>query len=52
MLIVTEWGEFRELDLAKIKGTMANAIIVDGRNIYDPDAVKKLGFEYYSIGRT
>ena len=51
LLIITEWDEFRKLDLAKIKKSMANPIIVDGRNVYDSDAVKKLGFEYYSIGR-
>lgn len=52
LLIITEWDEFRKLDLAKIKKSMANPIIVDGRNVYDSDAVRKLGFEYYSIGRT
>jgi len=51
LLICTEWKEFVELDLKKIKETMANPIIVDGRNIYTPAKVKKLGFEYYSVGR-
>jgi UDPglucose 6-dehydrogenase len=51
LLICTEWKEFAGLDLKKIKETMANPIIVDGRNIYDPSRVKKLGFEYYSVGR-
>lgn len=51
ILIVTEWDEFRELDLRKIKEAMANSIIVDGRNIYEPAEVRKLGFEYYSVGR-
>lgn len=51
LLIVTEWDEFRELDLKKIKDSMTNPIIVDGRNIYEPTKVRKLGFEYYSIGR-
>jgi UDPglucose 6-dehydrogenase len=51
LLICTEWKEFVGLDLKKIKETMANPIIVDGRNIYDPAKVKKLGFEYYSVGR-
>jgi UDP-glucose 6-dehydrogenase len=40
-----------DLDLKKIKDVMANPIIIDGRNIYDAERVKKLGFEYYSIGR-
>ena len=35
----------------KIKGLMANPIIVDGRNIFHPEDVRKLGFEYYSVGR-
>jgi UDPglucose 6-dehydrogenase len=51
LLIVTEWEEFRDLDLKEIKKAMANPIIIDGRNIYDPRRVKELGFEYYSIGR-
>ena len=51
LLICTEWKEFFELDLKKIKGLMANPIIVDGRNIYNPDDIRKIGFEYYSVGR-
>lgn len=51
LLIVTEWDEFKDLDLKKIKEVMANPIIVDGRNIFDPGAVRSLGFEYYSVGR-
>lgn len=51
LLLVTEWNEFKELDLNKIKEAMANPIIVDGRNIFDPEKVKGLGFEYYSVGR-
>ncbi|MBA7471147.1 UDP-glucose 6-dehydrogenase TuaD [subsurface metagenome] len=51
LVIVTEWSEFRDLDLAKIKGLLVNPIIVDGRNIFDPVKMKKLGFVYKSIGR-
>lgn len=51
LLIITEWKEFLDLDLKKIKEVMANPIIIDGRNIYDAERVKKLGFEYYSVGR-
>jgi len=51
LLIITEWDEFRELDLKKIKEVMANSIIVDGRNIFKPAKVRELGFEYYSFGR-
>jgi len=51
LLIITEWDEFKKLDLEKIKGLMANSIIVDGRNIFEPSKLKKLGFEYYPTGR-
>jgi len=51
MVILTEWDDFAKLDLKRIKEAMANPIIVDGRNVFSPEAVKKLGFEYYSIGR-
>ena len=49
--IVTEWREFKFLNLEKIKQVMKKPIIFDGRNIYQPERKKKLGFEYYSIGR-
>jgi UDPglucose 6-dehydrogenase len=51
LLVITEWKEFLDLDLKKIKEVMANPIIIDGRNIYDAERIKKLGFEYYSVGR-
>jgi UDPglucose 6-dehydrogenase len=51
ILLITEWDEFKELDLAKVRDLMANPIIIDGRNIFEPDAVRKLGFEYTSVGR-
>ena len=51
LLIVTEWDEFKELDLKKVKKVMNNPIIIDGRNVYDPTEMRELGFEYYSIGR-
>jgi UDPglucose 6-dehydrogenase len=51
LLLCTEWKEFSELDLGKIKGLMANPIIIDGRNIFHPEDVRKLGFEYYCVGR-
>jgi len=50
-LILTEWEEFSTLDLGRVKQTMANPIIVDGRNVFAPETVKGFGFEYYSIGR-
>jgi UDPglucose 6-dehydrogenase len=51
LLVCTEWKEFLDLDLAKVRELMANLIIIDGRNICDPAAVRALGFEYYSVGR-
>ncbi len=51
LLIITEWEEFKNVDLRRIKELMANPIIIDGRNIFDPQRMKDLGFEYYSIGR-
>jgi UDPglucose 6-dehydrogenase len=51
VLFLTEWEEFAGLDLVKLKEKMANPIVIDGRNIFSPDALQKLGFEYYSIGR-
>lgn len=51
MVVVTEWNEFRQLDLSKIKLLMANPAILDGRNIYDPAIIKSLGFTYVGVGR-
>ena len=51
LLILTEWSEFKELDLKKIKSLLKNPIIIDGRNIYNPEELRKEGFTYISIGR-
>jgi UDPglucose 6-dehydrogenase len=51
LIIITEWNEFRQIDLSKVKKHMTNPTIFDGRNIYEPSDLKKLGFKYYSIGR-
>ncbi|MGV8123160.1 MAG: UDP-glucose dehydrogenase family protein [Candidatus Xenobiia bacterium LiM19] len=50
-VIITEWSQFRFLDLHKLKSLMKRALIVDGRNIFDPARVKAMGFEYHGIGR-
>jgi UDPglucose 6-dehydrogenase len=50
-VLVTEWPEFRCLDWKKLGPLMKSMILFDGRNIYDPAEMKKLGFEYYCIGR-
>ena len=51
LLVLTEWNEFRRPDFERIKELLKEPIIFDGRNIYDPLDLKKLGFDYYSIGR-
>ena len=51
LLFVTEWEEFKTLDLRKLKSLMANPILIDGRNIFDPAALRALGFEYTCFGR-
>ena len=52
LLIVTEWDEFRELDLDRIKGLMRRPVIVDGRNIFDPKTMRDRGFVYRGVGRS
>lgn len=49
--VLTEWNEFRQLDLVRLAKGMRTLVMFDGRNIYDPERVKKLGFMYYGIGR-
>lgn len=51
LVMVTEWNEFKELDLKKVKKLLRQPVIIDGRNIYEPKKMKELGFKYYSIGR-
>ena len=51
LIVVTEWNEFRNLDLARIKRSMRRPVIVDGRNIYDPARMRELGFVYQGMGR-
>ncbi|TMC52526.1 MAG: nucleotide sugar dehydrogenase [Chloroflexi bacterium] len=51
LVVVTEWNEFRQLDMARLKQLMRRPVIVDGRNIYDPAVMKNLGFTYRGIGR-
>jgi UDPglucose 6-dehydrogenase len=51
LVVVTEWQEFREPDFARIKKLMRTPVIFDGRNIYQREQMKTLGFTYFSIGR-
>ena len=50
-VVAAEWGEFKELDLDKVKSLMKSPVIFDGRNIYNPKRMKELGFKYYGVGR-
>ncbi len=51
LVIVTDWNEFKHLDMARIKTSMAQPILMDGRNIYEPEKMEELGFMYRGIGR-
>ena len=51
LVVVTEWNEFRNLDLARIMQSMRQPVLIDGRNIYDPAGMRELGFVYRGIGR-
>jgi UDPglucose 6-dehydrogenase len=51
LLILTEWNEFRRPNFDTIKRLLKRPVIFDGRNIYDPADLRKLGFTYFGIGR-
>ncbi len=51
LVIVTEWNEFRALDMARVRSLLKNPVIVDLRNVYDPSDMVDAGFDYISIGR-
>ena len=51
LMVTTEWNEFRQLDLKRIKKIMKTPLLFDGRNIYDPKKMKELGFQYRGVGR-
>ena len=51
LAIVTEWKEFRSPDFDNFKKQLKSPVIFDGRNLYDPLLMKKLGITYYAIGR-
>jgi UDPglucose 6-dehydrogenase len=51
LLILTEWDEFSNLDLKRLHSQMKYPIVIDGRNLYDPEAMAAHGFTYYSVGR-
>ena len=49
--VATEWPEFKKLDLERARKTMTHPIMFDGRNLFDPQEMERLGFIYKSIGR-
>jgi len=51
LMVITEWNEFKQLDLEKVKGLLKSPVIFDGRNIYDPKTMKAMGFKYRGMGR-
>lgn len=51
VVAVTEWNEFRQLDLVRLAKGLKGRVLFDGRNIYDPSRIKQLGFIYYGVGR-
>jgi UDPglucose 6-dehydrogenase len=51
LVVCTEWNEFKQLDMARIHDLMRMPVVVDGRNIYDPDEMDGIGFTYRGIGR-
>jgi UDPglucose 6-dehydrogenase len=51
LVVVTEWNEFKHLDLERIRDSMAQPVLFDGRNIYEPEKMRSLGFKYRGYGR-
>jgi UDPglucose 6-dehydrogenase len=51
LLLLTQWSEFRRLDLERIRRSMHHPLLVDGRNLYDPREMRERGFLYHAIGR-
>ena len=51
LLVITEWNEFRRPDFERMRQLMKRPVVFDGRNIYDPNEMRALGFIYYSVGR-
>src|SRR5207253_11413948 len=49
--LVTEWNEFKFLNLERLRAVMRRPVVFDGRNLWEPERMRRLGFEYHSIGR-
>ena len=51
LILLTEWNEFKHLDMPKIKSLMHQPVFIDGRNLYEPDTMQEHGFTYRGVGR-
>jgi UDPglucose 6-dehydrogenase len=51
LVVVTDWNEYRHPDFSRVKALLRRPVIIDGRNLYDPEKMSELGFTYVSIGR-
>ena len=51
LILVTEWDEFKTLDMKKMASLMKRPIMIDGRNLYDPEELIRAGFIYHAVGR-
>jgi UDPglucose 6-dehydrogenase len=51
MVLMTEWNEFKQLDLRRLKNLMKSPVMVDARNVYEPNMMADMGFSYRGIGR-
>jgi UDPglucose 6-dehydrogenase len=51
LIIMTDWEQFKKADMVKVRGLLKNPIILDARNMHEPEAMRQQGFEYYCIGR-
>ena len=51
LVLATEWNQFRSLDLDRLRELLARPVVVDLRNIYEPDTMHRLGFDYTGVGR-
>jgi UDPglucose 6-dehydrogenase len=51
VVVATEWPEFKRLDLDRVRRALSHPILFDGRNLFDPQEMEKLGFIYKSVGR-
>ena len=51
LVVITEWSEFKDLNMGRIKKLMKNPIIIDGRNLFDPPQLRRMGFRYIGMGR-